>query len=157
MQKEKAVIRKKLLAQRRALTKETISKASLNIARQVIEVVDWRQVHNVHIYYSLPVLGEVDTQPIIDWLAVAYPDICVTVGEGALDAPFPEGSYDVIFVPVLGFDRGGFRLGMGGGWYDRWLKTQPQAYKIGLAYVWAELQNLPHEPHDVPLDQVLTG
>ena len=91
MQEEKAVIRQKLLAQRRALTKETISKASLKIARQVLEVVDWRQVHSVHIYHSLPALGEVDTQPIIDWLAGAYPDICVTVGEGALGAPFPEG------------------------------------------------------------------
>ena len=157
MQEEKAKIRRKLLARRRALTKEVISKAGLKITRQVPKAADWQQVRSAHIYRSLPTLGEVDTQPIIDWLAKTYPDIHVTVGGSVPDEPFPQGSYDVIFVPVLGFDRDGFRLGMGGGWYDRWLNAQPQALKIGLAYAWAEREKLPHEPHDVLLDKIITG
>jgi 5-formyltetrahydrofolate cyclo-ligase len=132
-----------------------VSAASRDVAQKVPSVTQWQRVKTVHIYRSLASLGEVDTQPIIDWLARAQPHVAVTVGTSAPEAPFPEGDFEVIFVPVLGFDRGRFRLGMGGGWYDRWLATQPRAYKIGLAYAWAEVENLPHEPHDIPLNQIL--
>ena len=155
MQDEKTALRQSLTARRKALTPEVVSAASRDIAQKVPSVTEWQRVKNVHIYRSLASLGEVDTQPIIDWLARVQPHIAVTVGASAPGVPFPEGDFEVIFVPVLGFDRGRFRLGMGGGWYDRWLATQPRAYKIGLAYAWAEVENLPHEPHDIPLNQIL--
>ena len=69
---------------------------------------------------------------------------------------FPENRYDVVIVPVLGFDRAGYRLGLGQGWYDRFLATQPSARKVGLAYGWARLDLLPHEPRDIPLDCIIT-
>jgi 5-formyltetrahydrofolate cyclo-ligase len=61
-----------------------------------------------------------------------------------------------IVVPALRIDQSGFRLGQGGGYYDRAL-TQVNAWKIGLVYA-GELSSevLPHEPHDVPLDAAAT-
>ena len=63
---------------------------------------------------------------------------------------------EVIIVPALRIDRNGYRLGQGGGYYDRAL-AHMKAWKIGLVYA-GELSSevLPHEPHDVPLDAAAT-
>ena len=72
------------------------------------------------------------------------------------DQPIPSEPFDVIVVPVVGFDRDNNRLGLGGGWYDRFLAGQPDARKIGVAYAWALVpEGLPVEPHDVRLDRVV--
>ena len=63
---------------------------------------------------------------------------------------------DLFVVPVVGFDQGGRRLGMGGGYYDRTLADATAAIKIGLAYDCQELEILPVEPHDIALDYVIT-
>ena len=61
-----------------------------------------------------------------------------------------------VVVPALRIDQSGFRLGQGGGYYDRAL-AHMKAWKIGLVYA-GELSSevLPHEPHDVPLDAAAT-
>ena len=61
-----------------------------------------------------------------------------------------------IVVPALRIDQSGFRLGQGGGYYDRAL-VDLKAWKIGLVYA-GELSSevLPHESHDVPLDAAAT-
>ena len=61
-----------------------------------------------------------------------------------------------VVVPALRIDQSGFRLGQGGGYYDRAL-VHLKAWKIGLVYA-GELSSevLPHEPHDVPLDAAAT-
>jgi 5-formyltetrahydrofolate cyclo-ligase len=61
-----------------------------------------------------------------------------------------------IVVPALRIDQSGFRLGQGGGYYDRAL-AHLSAWKIGLVYA-GELSSevLPYEPHDVPLDAAAT-
>ena len=155
MNAEKEALRKKLLTRRRQVTSAQARAAGENIAVQLVGLRDWTKVKSVHVYESLLSLGEVDTKPIIEWLMHTQPHIAITIGISAPSSPLPEGKFDVIFVPVLGFDRDGFRLGMGGGWYDRWLVTQPQAYTIGLAYAWAEVKNMPHDPHDIALDVVI--
>lgn len=66
---------------------------------------------------------------------------------------------DVLLVPLLGFDRAGHRLGQGGGFYDRTLAALRQQKKIlvvGLAYAAQEENLIPTEPHDAPLDAILT-
>ena len=63
---------------------------------------------------------------------------------------------DVLFVPLIGFTADLARLGQGGGHYDRWLAEHPSALAIGLAWDAQLLAALPHEPHDVPLDAVIT-
>ncbi len=65
--------------------------------------------------------------------------------------------FDVIIVPVLGFDADGFRLGYGKGHYDRFLAKQAGSLTIGLAYQDGFIADgLPHEPHDIPLSLVIT-
>ncbi len=63
---------------------------------------------------------------------------------------------DAILLPLVGWDRTGQRLGMGGGFYDRSLEKAQNVIKIGLAYDLQEVRSLPGEDWDVRLDYVLT-
>ncbi len=63
---------------------------------------------------------------------------------------------DLLFVPLVGFTASGERLGQGMGHYDRWLTEHPPRLAIGLAWDVQLRQSLPLEPHDVPLDAVVT-
>ena len=73
-----------------------------------------------------------------------------------------EVTPDLIMVPLLAFDASGGRLGQGGGYYDRTLEALraegriPRIAAVGLAYAAQELDNLPMDAHDQPLDGVLT-
>jgi len=73
----------------------------------------------------------------------------------------PVESLDVVFMPLVGFSATGTRLGMGGGYYDRAFAdfidrpgSGPQ--RVGVAYGFQQLDSLPIEPWDVPLDAVIT-
>lgn len=65
---------------------------------------------------------------------------------------------DMVMVPLLAFDDQGHRLGYGAGYYDRFLSlTRPSCIKIGLCFESGHQSSLlPSEPHDVPLDFVVT-
>lgn len=60
---------------------------------------------------------------------------------------------DLLLTPGLAFDRRGFRLGLGGGFYDR-LLPQVSAPKVGIVYSALILQAIPVEAHDQPVDYV---
>ena len=62
---------------------------------------------------------------------------------------------DVVLVPCVGFTREGYRLGYGGGYFDRWLAAHPGVISIGLAWSLSET-HFAAEPHDQPLTMVLT-
>ncbi len=62
---------------------------------------------------------------------------------------------EVIVVPGLAFDVKGYRLGYGGGFYDRVLKAT-RALKVGVCYSFQLVESLPVEPHDVPVDIIIT-
>ncbi len=68
----------------------------------------------------------------------------------------PPARPDVIIAPLLGFDRSMNRLGQGGGYYDRAFARHPDALRIGLAWSIQELDAVPADPWDLPLDMVLT-
>ena len=60
-------------------------------------------------------------------------------------------------MPCVGYGAGGVRLGYGGGFYDRTLaQLQPKPYTVGLGYANGFVPELDPEPHDVPLDAILT-
>ena len=62
----------------------------------------------------------------------------------------------LLFVPCVGYGVGGYRLGYGGGFYDRTLaQLQPKPYTVGLGFAAGFLPNFEPEPHDVPLDAIL--
>jgi 5-formyltetrahydrofolate cyclo-ligase len=63
---------------------------------------------------------------------------------------------DIIFCPLVGFDRKGGRLGQGGGHYDRYFATHPAVLRIGIAWSVQEIDAVPAESTDIGLDAVLT-
>ena len=75
---------------------------------------------------------------------------------------FSARSLDIVFVPLVGFDRHGARLGMGGGYYDRALafRRTRTAWRVpllvGLGYALQEVEQITPAAHDVPLDLVIT-
>ncbi len=68
----------------------------------------------------------------------------------------PRGMPEVLFVPLLAFDRAGHRLGYGGGYYDRTLAALTGAFAVGCAFAAQEVEAVPVSPHDVRLDAVAT-
>lgn len=76
----------------------------------------------------------------------------IFTSEGALAVP------DVVLVPCLGFTRGGFRLGYGGGYFDRWLAQHPEVTSVGVAWSVGELEAASFEPqaHDQALTLIVT-
>jgi 5-formyltetrahydrofolate cyclo-ligase len=74
-------------------------------------------------------------------------------------ASAPEAEPQIMLVPLLAFDRRGYRLGYGGGFYDRTLaslRARHPVAAVGLAYDEQELEAVPHLDHDQRLDWVLT-
>lgn len=63
---------------------------------------------------------------------------------------------DVIIAPLVGFDRAMNRLGQGGGYYDRSFARHPDALRVGLAWSAQEIDALPADPWDLPLDVIMT-
>ena len=76
--------------------------------------------------------------------------------------PRSSQALDIVFMPLVGFDRQGGRLGMGGGFYDKsfaWIKKQPLLRKperIGLAHECQEVKQLELEHWDIPLSAIAT-
>jgi 5-formyltetrahydrofolate cyclo-ligase len=131
----------------------------------------------------VPYKSEIDTFPMLERLRrggwqTALP-IVIAAGEplifrawapgealvpGAWDIPVPTADApevfpDVLLVPMLAFDRRGFRLGYGGGFYDRTLEKLRRLKKvvaIGVAYHAQMMDEVPVGPHDAPLDYVMT-
>jgi 5-formyltetrahydrofolate cyclo-ligase len=61
-------------------------------------------------------------------------------------------------VPCVGFTTAGYRLGYGGGYFDRWMASHPHATTVGIAWAFSELggEDFQPLPHDQPLTLVLT-
>ena len=71
-------------------------------------------------------------------------------------AHWPAVRPALLLVPLLAYDDQGYRLGYGGGYYDRTLAALADARAIGIAYGGQRMESLPHDAHDYPLDAILT-
>lgn len=85
----------------------------------------------------------------------------VTTSKGVFDLPVPEGTRVVVpqalLIPPVGFDDRGYRLGYGGGYFDRTLSTiSPQPLKIGVAFEMSRLETIYPQAYDIPLDFIVT-
>ena len=75
-------------------------------------------------------------------------------GEGLMEvAPEPG---DWVLTPGVLFDTRGYRIGYGGGYYDRYMKNYPSAVSIGVAYQTQCVEYLPEGVYDLPVSQVVT-
>ena len=80
---------------------------------------------------------------------------------GAYDIPVPNGTEPVVpdaaIVPMNGFDEQGYRLGYGGGYFDRTLAAaQPRPLALGVSFEFARLLTIYPQPHDIAMDFVVT-
>ena len=80
--------------------------------------------------------------------------------EDAYGIPKPKDTELIVptllFVPCVGYGPGGYRLGYGGGFYDRTLAVmEPHPFTVGLGFTQGFVDDLQPEPHDVPLDAIL--
>ena len=182
--KIKDKLRQKLKTKRLALAEGDAKEAGENILNTLSKELDWNGIKSLNSYTSVAQWREVDTRPLLEYIWQYWPNIQSTtmrVDEGGQmkaiiinpdtkwtkhewGMPEPENEdelpdthqFDVIIVPVLGFDKQNNRLGLGMGYYDRFLKEQRKAQKIGLAYSWAYVESLPYESHDIKLDRIIT-
>ena len=80
---------------------------------------------------------------------------------GAYDIPVPDNTDRVtvraMVIPMIGFDKQGFRLGYGSGYFDRTLVAiMPRPLAIGVAFEILRVDTLHPQPHDVPMDFIVT-
>jgi 5-formyltetrahydrofolate cyclo-ligase len=128
-------------------------------------------------YYSLP--DEVCTHQLIDHLVaegktVLLPKVvddetmvwcpyhgAQSLKEGAFHIMEPVGDTiqpspcDTILVPGVAFDALGHRLGRGRGYYDRFLAARPEMYKIGVCFDFQKVPEVPCDPFDIAVDEVI--
>jgi 5-formyltetrahydrofolate cyclo-ligase len=62
----------------------------------------------------------------------------------------------LLLVPVVGFDRQNYRLGYGGGYYDRTLAAAARPRTVGVGFEHSQIATIYPQPHDIPMDQVIT-
>jgi 5,10-methenyltetrahydrofolate synthetase len=80
---------------------------------------------------------------------------------GVWNIPIPKQrdilTPDAVIVPLVGFDGCGYRLGYGGGYFDRTLASAvPRPFAIGLGYADSALQTIYPQPHDIPMNLIVT-
>ena len=98
--------------------------------------------------------GEMQAVEVPNFDALELGDFNIlTVKHGKFIDP---AQIDCVIVPGTAFDVSGGRLGLGGGYYDRFLPLAVNAKKIALAYDFQLVDNLPLEEHDVKIDIILT-
>lgn len=177
----KQELRKTYKQKRNMLSNEEIADYSLKIANQSLKLPIWEATF-FHIFLTIEHLKEVDTQPLISILFgkdkhVVVPKSNISTCEmthyllqdstiikpNLWNIPEPlDGiqinaeKIEVVFVPLLAFDKKGHRVGYGKGFYDNFLKDCPNAIKIGLSFFEAEYEINEIQPNDVALDYCIT-
>ncbi len=175
----KETIRKRMIDVRRNIPMFEKREADRRIAEVLVRKKPWRDAAMVCLYVSLP--AEVDTRALIDesfrqGKMVVVPKVRRDEGivlhriDSVYDLrPGPmhnlepletcpvvgKNEIGLFIIPLLAFDRSLYRLGWGGGMYDR-LLSGVRAPKIGLAFDAQSVDVLPHDNHDIPLDMVIT-
>lgn len=153
---DKEELRTKFKEIRLAMPPTSVEAGSRIIRDKLMDEVDWAKITTLHVYSSIADLNEVDTADVIKALRKKRPEIRITIAPADKTQVLPTQKFDLIIVPTLAFDKKLYRLGWGGGWYDRFLVAQPQASKVGLCFSNGRSDKIPAEKHDIPLDQIIT-
>ncbi len=174
---DKQELRKQVRAAKREVPLEDKIRRSMPIMQQVGELALFRSAQTVLLYWSMD--DEVYTHDFVNrW----YKEKCLLLpcvdgddlllrrytGPDSLQPgpqfgiPEPTGpvfdeldKIDMIIVPGVAFDKHNNRMGRGRGFYDRLLKTTPNAVKIGVAFSFQLFDTIPTEPFDVPMNLVV--
>lgn len=169
--------RQKLIAWRQSLPDVLRHADAKDVCTQLLKRIEPASEHVISTYW--PFKGELDLRPFMHDATKAGATIVLPVVEKknaplkfrrwTPDAQMERGIWgilqpidpatfvpNVVIAPLVGFDEDGYRLGHGGGYYDRTLAeytSQPQ--KIGVGWLAQRLKTIYPQPHDVPMDVVL--
>lgn len=151
--------------------------ASLQILELIWEYIVKNNIESLHTYFSIG--SEVDTCALIErcltrGLKIYAPRVVgreiwslriddveamkvskLGIAEPGEGSQRQKGKVDLVLLPGLAFGRCGERLGYGGGYYDRFLATIPGT-PVGLCFSWQIFDEIPVEPHDVPVKALLS-
>ena len=178
---DKKKIRKEVLAVRNAVPVEERERMSRNICRRFTELPALQACSAVMIFLSFG--SEVNTDYIIEWLWEQKKRVFVTLckpetremeifpmtafadvepgyygirePKRGLRPPVAKEAIDLVVVPAVAFDRRGYRVGYGGGYYDRFLAALPVP-KIGLAFSCQLIPEAPVDKYDQAVQEVVT-
>lgn len=172
---DKKTLRAEIKALKKQHTKEQLSEQSEKILAQLEQHPDFVKAERVMLYSALP--DEVQTQAFLekwhlkkqiilptvvgdDIIPVAYgKNTSFAVGDFNILEPQNEpykGDFDLIIVPGVAFDRKGNRLGRGRGYYDRFLCQHLDVKRIGICFDFQLLEEIPTEPFDITMDEVIS-
>ncbi len=176
---DKKELRKRIRAAIRGLDAAERERSDEAVFQTVSALPEFQAARTVFAYFS--VNGEVDTHRLIRAAAESGKRIAlpVVLGDGemyfaAADSELITGAFygipepgpdagrvepesgDMILVPALCFDRQGYRLGQGGGYYDRWLELHPELFSVGLCRERFLQERVPREAHDMRVRCVAT-
>lgn len=171
--------RERIIEARRALPLETRIKLAESIVEQIGSYAALREPCRVGFYW--PIRGEPDLRPFVrDLIGRGFEAALPVVVEKNSPIEFhrwtPESKMtrqsvwgipvpaepvqmtpDVVLVPLVGVDEEGYRLGYGGGYYDRTLASlDPRPFAIGVGYELGRLRTIHPQPHDIPMNVTVT-
>lgn len=174
---DKKTLRAAIRAKKQAMTPEEVAQESGRLARLLFAHPLYQNAAAIYGYLSYN--EEVRTMPILqqaqrDGKRVAVPKIIgdtmrfiwlddlTAVAEGyrgipepVADDPEADDKTALVLMPGLAFSRAGDRCGYGGGFYDRFLAREREHPTVALCYDFQVVDELPVDPHDLPVDVVL--
>ncbi len=178
----KKELRQKHKALRSLLSEEDLEEMSLAIANKVLSLPIWEKTY-FHIFLPITEQKEINTEFILHLLSGKDKEIIISKSDFAtremthflltdntkikknqynIPEPVdgievPTHKIDVVFVPLLAFDKSGHRAGYGKGFYDKFLKEcKPDTLKIGLSFFEASAKIEDVFENDVKLDYCVT-
>ncbi|MES2417668.1 MAG: 5-formyltetrahydrofolate cyclo-ligase [Bacteroidota bacterium] len=177
----KSILRKQALEQRNLLTADVVAKLSQKLLEQ-FKRLNFSNIKSIHFFLPISHQKEPDTFLMIDWLQENFPEVEVVVSKSDFDSnlmshyhyngkadllnnhyhiPEPQkaqpftGVPDWVIIPLLAFDKQGYRVGYGKGFYDRFLQNL-KTQKIGLSFFDAVPGITDVHENDIRLDQCIT-
>ncbi|MBR1563855.1 MAG: 5-formyltetrahydrofolate cyclo-ligase [Paludibacteraceae bacterium] len=172
-QKQKKDLRAHLLQKRRLLTADVVATCSDEVVTQLLGNPAYQQAKTVMFYYpanneiNLLRLAEINPEkqfllPVTHRHSI---EVRPFVGKdnlkrGKFGIPEPQtptfrGNIDLLLVPGVGYDNQLYRLGRGGGYYDRFISSLKKAHKIGIGYRFQLVEHIPHNHHDRKMDEII--
>lgn len=184
---KKAALRKEFLQKRKEAGEAGVAEQNALIALNLEKYLHGKTFQALHTFLPQLNAQEVDTFGIIDMLRKSFPTMRVAApyiipgtremehylltphthlvtNQWRIPEPDPVSSekiqpeeIDIVLVPLLAFDRKGYRVGYGGGYYDRFLpQTRPECIKMGLS-LFEEVDEIADiDEFDIPLDACIT-
>lgn len=184
---KKAALRKEFLAKRKEAGERWLIEKNALIARNLEKYIQGNQFNTLHTFLSQLGSREIDTSFVIESFRIRFPIMRIAapyivpgtremehflvtpfthlvVNQWKIPEPDPLTSeriqpreIDIVLVPLLAFDRQGYRVGYGGGYYDRFLpQTRPDCIKMGLSLFEAvdDIEDI--DTFDIPLDACIS-